>query len=290
MDPNNDMPDFYEYYSKLDMDQYTQYCGYLERLEDLEEDEAESSEKVSRRYIAREREMAEEKLRRDYFGDENTPLIYPKNTFVEEDVQHVYDLHERKHGLPGMLGSIDCIQWEWVKCPKALHGQFQRKEKRYPTIMLEFVADQQLWFWHAYFRVPGANNDLNVLYGSPLFDDLLAEKSPEAPFQVNGKTYEKGYYLADEIYPQRSTFVKVFSIAREQKPIKFKRVQESARKDIERAFGALQDQKFDISEYWHIYTSRESNIQRTWVKRFERQRRRNKELRDRRVHEDPRKP
>ncbi|GKB44948.1 hypothetical protein Tco_0889890 [Tanacetum coccineum] len=78
MDPNNEMPDFYEYYSQLDMDQYTQYCGYLE---DLEEDEAESSKKRSRRYIARERELAEEKLRRDYFGDENTPPVYPNEYF-----------------------------------------------------------------------------------------------------------------------------------------------------------------------------------------------------------------
>ncbi|GJR49575.1 zinc finger, CCHC-type containing protein [Tanacetum coccineum] len=245
MDPKNDMLDFYEYYSKLDMDQYTQYCGYLEQLEDLEEEEVESSEKVSRRYIARERELAEEKLRRDYFGDENTPPIYPEEYFRRrkptlEDVQHVYDLHERKHGLSGMLESIDCMHWEWVKCPKALHGQFKRKDKRYPTIMLEAVVDQQLWFWHAYFGVPGANNGLNVLYGSLLFDDLLAEKAPEALFQVNGKTYEKCYYLADGIYPQWSTFVKAFSIARDQKTIKFKRVQESARKDIERAFGVLQ--------------------------------------------------
>ncbi|GJR23135.1 ALP1-like protein isoform X1 [Tanacetum coccineum] len=152
--------------------------------------------------------------------------------------------------------------------------------------MLETVADQQLWFWHAYFRASGSNNDLNVLYGSPLFDNLLADKAPEAPFQVNGKTYEKGYYLVDEIYPQWSMFVKAFSIARDQKIIKFKRVQESARKDIERAFGVLQDQKFDISEYWHMYASPESNIQSTLVERCERQRRRNKELRDKRVHED----
>ncbi|GKC81390.1 ALP1-like protein isoform X1 [Tanacetum coccineum] len=102
--------------------------------------------------------------------------------------------------------------------------------------------------------------------------------------------------------------------------MKFKRVQESARKDIERAFGVLQgrwgiiqqparsyhmntikrimyrcmishnmileDQKFDISEYWHMYASPESDIQRTWVERCERQRRRNKEHRDRRVHKD----
>ncbi|GKF04845.1 hypothetical protein Tco_0035513, partial [Tanacetum coccineum] len=81
MDPNNEMPDFYEYYSQLDMNQYTQYCGYLEQLEDMEEDEAESSEKRSRRYIARERELTEEKLRRDYFGDENTLPVYPEEYF-----------------------------------------------------------------------------------------------------------------------------------------------------------------------------------------------------------------
>nr|GEX68800.1 hypothetical protein [Tanacetum cinerariifolium] len=96
--------------------------------------------------------------------------------------------------------------------------------------MLEAIADQQLWFWHAYFGVPGAINDLNVLYGSPLFDDLLMDKAPEASFVVNGKTYVKGYYLADGIYPQWSMFVKAFTIARDQKIMKFKRVQESEKK------------------------------------------------------------
>nr|GEV77930.1 RNA-directed DNA polymerase, eukaryota [Tanacetum cinerariifolium] len=93
--------------------------------------------------------------------------------------------------------------------------------------------------------VPGTNNDLNVLCGSPLFDDLLTGKAPKAPFQVNGKRYEKCYYLADEIYPQWATFVKVFTIARGLKIQKFKRVQESARKDIERAFGVLQEESID---------------------------------------------
>nr|GEV67645.1 hypothetical protein [Tanacetum cinerariifolium] len=89
-------------------------------------------------------------------------------------------------------------------------------------------------------RVPVSNNDLNVLYGSPLFDDVLADKAPEAPFVVNERTYKQGYYLADGIYPTCSTFVKTFSIAKDEKTLKFKRVQERARKDIERAFGVLQ--------------------------------------------------
>ncbi|GKC76792.1 RNA-directed DNA polymerase, eukaryota [Tanacetum coccineum] len=123
------------------------------------------------------------------------------------------------------------------KLPKSLHGQFKRSTNKYPTLMLEVVADQKLWIWHAYFRVSGANNDLNVLYGSPLFDAEIADIAPECPFVVNGHTYRKCYYLADGIYPAWSTFVKTFSVARDEKTLKFKRVQEAARKDIERAFG-----------------------------------------------------
>ncbi|GJV21469.1 reverse transcriptase domain-containing protein [Tanacetum coccineum] len=84
-----------------------------------------------------------------------------------------------------------------------------------------------------------ANTDLNVLYGSPLFDDELADTAPECPFVVNGHTYRKGYYLADGIYLAWSTFVKSFSVARDEKSLKFKRVQEAARKYIERAFGQM---------------------------------------------------
>ncbi|GKE76641.1 hypothetical protein Tco_1542761 [Tanacetum coccineum] len=100
MDPNNEMPDFYEYYSQLDMNHYTQYCGYLEQLEDTEEDEAESSEKRSRRYIARERELTEEKLRRDYFGDENTSPVYPKEYF-RRSVLRRYMVNSKGKGSGG---------------------------------------------------------------------------------------------------------------------------------------------------------------------------------------------
>ncbi|GJX48008.1 ALP1-like protein [Tanacetum coccineum] len=47
-----------------------------------------------------------------------------------------------------------------------------------------------------------ANNDINVLDKSPLFDDLLDDKAHVALYVVNGVGFEKGYYLADGIYPQ----------------------------------------------------------------------------------------
>ncbi|GJT08769.1 ALP1-like protein [Tanacetum coccineum] len=86
----------------------------------------------------------------------------------------------------------------------------------------------------------GANNDINVLDNSSLFDDLLDDKAHVAPFMVNGVGFEKGYYLADGIYPQWATFVKSFTVANDAKHSYFKKRQESARKDVERAFGVLQ--------------------------------------------------
>ncbi|GJV29290.1 ALP1-like protein isoform X1 [Tanacetum coccineum] len=106
--------------------------------------------------------------------------------------------------------AIDCMQWEWKNCP---------------------VSWQRLY---------GANNDINVLDNSPLFNDLLNDTAPVVSYMVNGVGYEKGYYLADDIYPQWTTFVKSFTVANDAKHAYFKKRQEVARKDVEHAFGVLQ--------------------------------------------------
>lgn len=122
-----------------------------------------------------------------------------------------------------MLGSIDCMRWEWKKYPKALHGQFKRRDHKYLTLMLKSVLSMICRF-DMHFGVLRANNDLNVLYASWLFDDLRADIALEAPFLVNVNTCARGYYLADGIYTQWFTFVKSFYIARDEKIAKFKRV------------------------------------------------------------------
>nr|GEW76536.1 hypothetical protein [Tanacetum cinerariifolium] len=113
-------------------------------------------------------------------------------------------------------------------------------KKKYPAIMLEAVASQDLWIWHAFFGVAGANNDINILDNYLLFDDLLNDTAPVLPYVVNGVGYEKRYYLVDCMYPQRVTFVKSFTVANDVKHAYFKKRQEGARKDVERAFGVLQ--------------------------------------------------
>ncbi|GJR58477.1 putative nuclease HARBI1 [Tanacetum coccineum] len=235
-----------------------------------------------------------------------------------EDVENIYNKHLTTHGFPGMLGSIDCMHWEWKNCPVSWQGQYGRGDKKYPTIMLEAVASQDLWIWHAFFGVAGANNDINVLDNSPLFDDLLNDTAPVVPYVVNGVGYEKGYYLADGIYPQWATFVKSFTVANDAKHAYFKKRQEGARKDVERAFGVLQgrwgiiqqparsyhvntlrrvmysciilhnmilkDQKMAVFDWNEVYANPSRNMQRTWIERCETQRRKNKEMRDRDTH------
>ncbi|XP_071727894.1 uncharacterized protein [Rutidosis leptorrhynchoides] len=127
------------------------------------------------------------------------------------DVARLYSAHEERHGFRGMLGSIDCMHWEWRNCPVALKGQYTRGDHKKLTLMLEAVASYDLWIWHAFFGMAGSNNDINVLNQSPIFDKLKNGTFPSAPFEVNGNEYSKGYYLADGIYPDWATLVKGYS-------------------------------------------------------------------------------
>ncbi|GKC79820.1 ALP1-like protein, partial [Tanacetum coccineum] len=95
------------------------------------------------------------------------------------DMEKLYAYHEEKHGFLGMLGSVD-----------------------YPFILLEAIASNDLWIWHALFGVSGMNHDVNVLRHSSLFNDLKSGRAPDVPFVANNVHYKRGYYLTDGIYPQ----------------------------------------------------------------------------------------
>lgn len=106
----------------------------------------------------------------------------------------------KDRGFPGMLGSVDCMHWKWKNCPTSWHGQFTGHVHD-PTIILEAVANQETWFWHAYFGMPGSCNDINVLHRSPLFSRMARGEDHPVEFEANGHKYTIPYYLADGIYP-----------------------------------------------------------------------------------------
>ena len=84
------------------------------------------------------------------------------------------------------------------KLPKAWKGQYTRGSEK-PTIVLEAVASQDLWIWHAFFGLAGILNDINVLDRSPVFDDILQGRAPKVKFKVNNHTYRMAYYLTEFI-------------------------------------------------------------------------------------------
>ncbi|XP_039827539.1 uncharacterized protein LOC120689306 [Panicum virgatum] len=69
---------------------------------------------------------------------------------------------------------------------------------------------------------------------------LRRPNEQDIQFTVNGKVYNMGYYLADGIYSEWATFVKPISRPQSAKHKLYANYQESARKDVELAFGVLQ--------------------------------------------------
>uniref|UniRef100_A0A0D3B8A5 DDE Tnp4 domain-containing protein n=1 Tax=Brassica oleracea var. oleracea TaxID=109376 RepID=A0A0D3B8A5_BRAOL len=138
-----------------------------------------------------------------------------------------------------MIGSIDCMHWEWKNCPTAWKGQYTRGSGK-PTIVLEAVASQDLWIWHAFFGPPGTLNDINVLDRSLVFDDILQGRAPKVNYSVNGHEYHLAYYRADDIYSKWTAFVQSIPLPQGPKASLFATHQEDVRKDVEHAFGVLQ--------------------------------------------------
>ncbi|XP_050253758.1 uncharacterized protein LOC126699825 [Quercus robur] len=147
--------------------------------------------------------------------------------------------HGQNHGFPGMLGSIDYMHWKWKNCPTAWKGMYCSHIHE-PSIILEAVASYDLWIWHSFFGLPGSNNDINVLERSHVFFELAQGRAPAVNYSVNGHDYTMGYYHADGIYPQWSTFVKTIPRPLGAERKLFAKAQEAYRKAVERAFGVLQ--------------------------------------------------
>jgi Plant transposon protein len=59
------------------------------------------------------------------------------------------------------------------------------------------------------------------------------------PYKINGTEQDWLYFLVDGIYPGWSIFVKTISNPFNKKEKEFSKMQEYARKDVERAFGVL---------------------------------------------------
>jgi hypothetical protein len=161
------------------------------------------------------------------------------------DLQNITKLHKAKHKVDGMIGSLDCTHTYWKNCPTAWQGSYTGRPD-VPSIVLEAVADYNLFFWHVSYGYPGTYNDLNILNLSPLFESMI-DGSLEAlereagcvPFKIGDEEFNKCFFLVDGIYGNYSRFVKPIKAAIEEKDKRYTGWQEASRKDVERAFAVL---------------------------------------------------
>ncbi|XP_008218946.1 PREDICTED: uncharacterized protein LOC103319201 [Prunus mume] len=119
---------------------------------------------------------------------------------TSSDLQRLLQKGEAR-GFPGMIGSIDCMHWQWKNFPTAWQREYGN-QKGQKSIILEPIALFDCWIWHTFFGVAGSQNDLNVFGQSPVFDEVLRGHSPQVTYQINNTVYTGAYYLADGIYPR----------------------------------------------------------------------------------------
>lgn len=190
--------------------------------------------------------MGEATLRFEFEKFVNKFIELYEDKYLKFDLRDVIKVNQEKHGIPGMLGSLDCTHINWAQCPRAHMGAYVGRSG-HPTIILEAVADARRRIIHYHWGVPGAQNDLNVLKGSPLLDLLLSDTFPrDLSFSLGGaRIFQTPYLLVDGIYPGWSCFVGTVKDPPDERWAMFKKLQERWRKDVECAFGL-------IKKMWHI--------------------------------------
>ncbi|GKB20550.1 ALP1-like protein [Tanacetum coccineum] len=129
--------------------------------------------------------------------------------------------------------------------------------------ILNLSLRQDLVDLTCFYGMAGANNDINVLDNSPLFDDLLDDLAPVVPYVVNGVQYRNGYYLADGIYPEWASFVKSFTVATDPKHTYVKHVKTSAEtKDVEPCFSVFSKDHWGLNQQPPVQLRSQHNSRR----------------------------
>jgi hypothetical protein len=165
----------------------------------------------------------------------------PPETEVEiANAMEVYT----KLGLPGCIGSADCVHIRWERCPSG-NRSFHKGKEGYPTLSYEVTVDHRKKIIAATQGHPGCRNDKTIVK----FDGFITaihdgELYADVPYSLTAEdgsvSIEKGLYLiVDGGYhkwkclqcPLKHTSIKPDAY--------WSKWVESVRKDVECVFGIL---------------------------------------------------
>jgi hypothetical protein len=78
--------------------------------------------------------------------------VYPWQ-MSRADAKRLSDMHSFHHGIPGMVGSIDCMHVGWQLCPVAWQGEFEGAKKD-PHLSLRHVQTTHCGFGTPLLTIP----------------------------------------------------------------------------------------------------------------------------------------
>ncbi|XP_042962638.1 uncharacterized protein LOC122296908 [Carya illinoinensis] len=215
-----------------------------------------------RKFIRHDHVQGHERLFRDYFAENP---VYPSNLFrrrfrmsrplylrILNEVESNDPYFVQRRDNAGRLG-LSCMQKVTAALRMLAYGVTGDFMDEYIRIgestamesLKKFCETVVTVFSEEYLRSPTANDIARLLAVGEQRGFPAQGRAPPVNYTINGNDYTMGYYLADGIYPKWRTFVKTIPSPRGNKKKNFVKAQESARKDVERAFGVLQ-QRFAI--------------------------------------------
>lgn len=149
-------------------------------------------------------------------------------------------------GLPGCIGSTDCVHIRWERCPAGSRSSHKGKEG-YPTLSYEVTVDHTKRIIAATEGHPGARNDKTIVK----FDGFVTkihqgELYADIPYNLvdneGNIKEEKGLYLiVDGGYHKWKCLQCPFKHTSKSAEALWSRWVESVRKDVECTFGILKD-------------------------------------------------
>ena len=192
-----------------------------------------------------------EEVHRRFFIDWVTKMSSLKAEYIympRDDTELKFVVGEYEElGLPGCIGSIDCVHIGWDNCPVQMKNMYTGKEG-YPSIAYEVICTSRRRIQSVSFGHPGSRNDKHIVRTDQSVMSLLEgngwfrTKAFECIMDATGKTkvFHGLYLISDGGYHRWPCFA--FPIKSGQPgsaSMKWSGMLESVRKDIECVFGIL---------------------------------------------------
>lgn len=170
-------------------------------------------------------------------------------------------------GLPGCVGSVDCVHVGWDKCPSQYLSLNKGKE-HFPLVAYEVVCTSRKFIQSVSWGHPGSRNDKHIARTDAAImnllepNDWLGSKSWEVVMDREGgrKVFRGSYLLCDGGYHRWPCLVFPLKTGLpDTTERKWAAMIESVRKDIEGVFGILKTRFTCLKHFSRLHSQRDIN-------------------------------